>query len=107
MSALTAIDTLMLPDESMLGRARALNEELRSNTPGGFALDARHAPHITMLQRYVRTDKLDDVFAAVERVVAAADPSAIGLRGVRVAHMELSEPGTGLAGLVCEERARA
>ncbi len=102
MSDLTAIDTLMLPDETMLGRAGALNKKLRSNTPSGFALDARHTPHITMLQRYVRTDKLDEVFAAIEGVVTAVDPSGLSLRGVKVAHMEVSPPGMGLAAIVSQ-----
>lgn len=102
MSELTAIDTLMLPDETMLGRAGELNKELRTNTPSGFALDARHTPHITMLQRYVRTAELDQVFAAIEAVVTAVDPSGLSLRGVKVAHMEVSPPGMGLAAIVSQ-----
>lgn len=101
MSDLTAVDILMLPDETMLERAGALNEQLRKSMPEGFALDARHSPHITVLQRYVRSADLDHVFEAVEDVIGTADPGSLELRGVKVAHMELAaQPGAGLAGLV-------
>ncbi len=103
MSDLTAIDILILPDETMLERAGALNEEMRGSVPEGFALDANHTPHITLLQRYVRGADLDRAFDAVAAVVGAADPSALELRGVKVAHMEVAaEPGLGLAGLVVQ-----
>jgi len=102
MSDLTAIDILMLPDEAMHSRAEALNEEMRKSVPEGFALDANHTPHITLLQRYVRSDDLDGVFVeAVGGAIDAADPASLELRGVKVAHMEVAaQPGLGLAGLV-------
>ncbi|MBS1675835.1 MAG: hypothetical protein JST08_00475 [Actinobacteria bacterium] len=103
MSDLTAVDILMLPDETMLGRAGALNEEMRKSVPDGFALDAHHTPHITLLQRYVRSADLDRVFEAVGGVLGGADPDALELRGVKVAHMEIAaQPGRGLAGLVVQ-----
>ena len=37
---------------------------MRESVPDGFALDATHQPHITTLQRYVRTAELDEVYAA-------------------------------------------
>src|SRR5262245_14784173 len=64
----TAIDVLLLPDQSMIDRANAANARLRENYPAGFALDAIHRPHISLLHRYVRTKELDAVFAAVGRV---------------------------------------
>lgn len=101
MSDLTAIDILMLPDEAMHSRAEALNEEMRGSVPEGFALDANHTPHITLLQRYVRTADLDRVFEAVGGAIEAADPASLELSGVKVAHMEVAaQPGLGLAGLV-------
>jgi hypothetical protein len=103
MSDLTAIDILMLPDEAMHSRAEALNEEMRKSVPEGFALDANHTPHITLLQRYVRTADLDRAYEAVGAAIDAADPSSLELRGVKVAHMEVAaQPGLGLAGLVVE-----
>ena len=45
--------------------------------PEGFALDATHAPHITVLQRYVRTPELDQVLDAVDAVVAGVDLGAL------------------------------
>ncbi|WP_030756218.1 MULTISPECIES: hypothetical protein [unclassified Streptomyces] len=97
MSDLTAIDVLVDPDEDTLRRARAWNARMRESVPGGFALDASHQPHITTLQRYVRTAELDDVHAAVGATVAATDTSALSYRAVGIKHAEFGVPGQGLA----------
>ncbi len=65
-SPITAIDILLEPDATMLERSAASNARLRAVFPQGFALDATHRPHITMIQRFVRTADLDKVYAAVE-----------------------------------------
>jgi hypothetical protein len=49
----TAIDVLLDPDHVMVEKASAANALLRANYPAGFALDTDHAPHITVLQRFV------------------------------------------------------
>jgi hypothetical protein len=66
MSDLTAIDILINPDEKTLERARAVNARLRQSVPSGFELDATHLPHITILQRYVRTADLEKVYEAIQ-----------------------------------------
>ena len=68
----TAIDILLEPDAMMLQHAEASNTRLRGVFPQGFALDATHRPHITMIQLFVRTADLDKVYSAVERVLATA-----------------------------------
>jgi hypothetical protein len=69
-SEITAIDILLEPDATMLKRAAANNARLLTAFPKGFALDATHTPHITMLQCFVRTADLDKVYAAAEKVFA-------------------------------------
>jgi hypothetical protein len=54
-SPVTAIDVLLEPDATMLAHAEANNARLIAVYPKGFALDATHRPHITMIQRFVRT----------------------------------------------------
>ena len=66
-SPVTAIDIALEPDATMLQHAEAANARLRKVFPKGFALDATHHPHITMLQRFVRTADLDKVYAAAGR----------------------------------------
>ena len=56
-------------------RAKAANARLRKVFPEGYALDATHRPHITMLQRFVRTADLDKVYAAVGDVLAGEKPA--------------------------------
>jgi hypothetical protein len=57
----TAIDIALEPDATMIQHAEAANARLRKVFPEGYALDATHRPHITMLQRFVRTSDLDKV----------------------------------------------
>ena len=62
--ALTAIDIALEPDAVMMSRAFADNAALRENVPHGFALDATHHAHITLLQCFVRTADLPSIYAA-------------------------------------------
>jgi hypothetical protein len=66
-SDLTAIDVLIDPDEATMERARAVNARMLQSLPQGWALDDTHQPHITTLQRYVRTADLAQVYEAVEK----------------------------------------
>ncbi|MGZ4755893.1 MAG: hypothetical protein ACXWA9_13360 [Acidimicrobiia bacterium] len=100
MTALTAIDILINPDDTTLKRARATNARLRKSWPDGFALDAQHTPHITVLQRYVRTAELEQVYNAVGTVIAGQDVASFEFRAVRIAHMEWDIPGVGLSVMV-------
>src|SRR5712671_7361431 len=70
----TAIDIALEPDATMLQHAQADNARLLKAFPKGFALDATHHPHVTMLQRYVRTADLDKVYAAANQVLANEKP---------------------------------
>jgi 2'-5' RNA ligase superfamily len=101
MSSLTAIDILILPDPAMQTKATAWNTRLRQSVPDGFALDENHTPHITLLQRYVRTDQLDDVYNVVASTIATAPVETLELTAVKLAHMQVAAtPGVGLAGLL-------
>ena len=75
MSGLTAIDILADPDDATLGRAKQINDRMRRSVPSGYALDATHQPHITTLQRYVRTADLDRVYDAVATTIASTGAS--------------------------------
>jgi hypothetical protein len=77
---LIAIDILLQPDQTMVAKANAINARLRGNYPEGYSLDATHAPHVTMLQRFVRARDFDAVTAAVTKVLAAERPTALQLK---------------------------
>lgn len=94
----TAIDVLLLPDETMIEHAKAANARLRENYPQGFALDATHHPHVSLLQRYVRTKDLEAVFGAVERVLDKERPAGWQLEAVGYYYLDFD--GKGLAGIV-------
>lgn len=64
----TAINVLVLPDKPMSARAQQLNARLRQEQPKGFALDATHVPHLSLVHEFVRTQDLPKVYADVERV---------------------------------------
>jgi len=92
-----AIDILLQPDATMLKHAEANNERLLSVFPKGFALDAAHTPHITMLQCFVRTADLDRLYAAEEKVFAAAHVKAMKLEAYKFYYA--STGPTGVAGI--------
>jgi len=79
----TAIDIALEPDATMIQHAEAANALLREAFPKGYALDATHRPHITMLQRFVQTADLDKVYAAVGDVLADQNPAAWTLKAFK------------------------
>ncbi len=102
MSDLTAIDILINPDEATIERARKVNARMRQSVPEGYALDATHQPHITTLQRYVRSADLDDVFEAVGETVAKTDMTSLSYQAVAIRHADWGVPGQGLAVLLVQ-----
>ena len=93
----TAIDILLEPDATMLKHAATNNARLLGVFPKGFALDATHTPHITMLQAFVRTADLDKVYAAEEKVFAAANVNAMKLEAFKFYYAPTGP--TGVAGI--------
>jgi len=71
MRDLTAVDILIEPDEAAIERAREVNRRMPLSVAAGITLDATHLPHITMLQRYLITADIDQVYAAIEQTLAA------------------------------------
>ena len=98
--AVTAIDIALEPDATMLQRARDANARLRNAFPEGFALDASHQPHVTMLQQFVRTDDLDKVYAVANAVLAKERPASWTLKAIKTYY--IPSPPLGLAGIVVE-----
>jgi phosphoserine phosphatase len=96
-SEITAIDILLEPDATMLKHAEANNARLLKVYPKGFALDASHRPHITMLQCFVRTATLDKVYAAVGKVLAGANVNAMKLEAFKFYYAPTGL--TGVAGI--------
>lgn len=100
-SDLTAVDILLEPDATMLALAARFNARMLSSIPSppGFALDESHRPHVTALQRYVRTAALDDVYAAIEGVLASVDLSSLMLAAHTLTHVEV-EPSVGIGVII-------
>ena len=67
----------------MIEHAESVNARLLKDFPKGFALDASHRPHITMLQRYVRTADLDKVYAAAGKVLASGKVTGMKLKAFK------------------------
>jgi len=97
-NSLTAIDILLEPDATMLGRAQANNARLLKVFPKGFVLDEAHRPHITLIQRFVRTADLDKVYAAAKEVLAGANITRMQLEAFK--YYYAPGPGVGVAGIV-------
>lgn len=94
---LTAIDVLLEPDDVMLVQAQSDNARLLENYPEGFALDATHIPHISVLQCYVRTQDLEKVSAAVGQITEVYQPFGMELKAT--GYFAAPWDGLGLAGI--------
>ena len=97
-NAVTAIDTLLEPDATMLQHAQAVNDRLLKVFPKGFALDAAHRPHITLVQRFVLTKNLDKVYDAVGKVFASANVTGMKLEAFK--YYYIPDKDLGLSGIV-------
>lgn len=98
--SVTAIDVLLEPDATMLKHAAAANARLLKVFPKGFALDEAHRPHMTTLQRFVRTADLDKVYDAVGKALAGEQITSWKLKAIKYYYLPAGE--TGLAGIVVE-----
>lgn len=96
--AVTAIDILLEPDNTMLQHSQAVNDRLLKVFPKGFALDATHRPHITLVQRFVLTENLEKVYAAVGKVFASTDVTGLKLEAIK--YYYIPDKDLGLSGIV-------
>src|SRR5437764_6866079 len=95
---ITAIDILLEPDATMIQHATATNDRLLKVFPKGFAPDASPRPRITRLQRFVLTENLDKVYAAVGKVFASANVTGLKLEAFKYYYMPNKD--LGLSGIV-------
>ncbi len=102
-NSVTAIDIALEPDAAMMQRAHDDNARLLAAFSKGFALDATHHAHVTMLQQFVRTADLDKVYAAADKVLASAKPTSWKLTAFK--YYYIPDPPFGLAGIVVEPTA--
>jgi haloacid dehalogenase-like hydrolase len=97
-SPVTAIDILLEPDATMLRHAEAANASLLKIFPKGFALDAAHRPHVTMIQRFVRTADLGKVYDAAGRVFERANVAGMKLEAFKYYYASVGD--LGVSGIV-------
>jgi hypothetical protein len=95
----TAIDILLDPDTTMIQHATAANAQLLKNFPKGFTLGGVHAPHVTMLQRFVKTADLPKVYATADRVIAKANPTSFKLTAYKYDHIGEAKMGGEIVGV--------
>lgn len=100
-SPVTAIDIALEPDSTMVQHATEVNAQLLKVFPKGFALGPTHHPHISMLQRYVRTADLDKVYDAVSQVLLGERVTTFKLTAIKYYYIPWKD--IGLAGIVVEQ----
>jgi hypothetical protein len=99
-NSVTAIDIALEPDATMIQHAEAANARLLKVFPNGFRLDATHHPHISILQRYVRTADLDKVYAAAGKVLSDEKVTSWKLKAFKYYYLPWKD--IGLGGIVVE-----
>ena len=97
-SPVTAIDILLEPDATMLRHAEVVNASQLKIYPQGFALDAAHRPHVTMIQRFVRTADLDKVYDAAGKVFARDNVAGMKLEAFKYYYAPIRD--LGVSGIV-------
>jgi 2'-5' RNA ligase len=97
---LIAINVLLDPDATTVEKAQATNARLREDFPHGFALDANHTPHITILQRFVQTADLDKVANAVAEVLRTEQ--SMKWQSNAIGYYDLADKNLALVGIVIE-----
>lgn len=98
--SITAIDILMEPDETMVQHAQAANARLLNVFPAGFSLDETHRPHLTTIQRFVRTEKLEEIYERAERIISDAEPAGWILKAFKYYYLPSNDLGA--AGIVVQ-----
>ena len=96
----TAIDIALEPDATMVRHAKVANARLLRVFPKGFALDATHHPHVSLLQQFARTSDLGKVFDAATGVLRKEKPLGWDLKAFK--YYYIPSPPIGLAGIVVE-----
>jgi hypothetical protein len=96
-SEIIAIDILLEPDARMLVHAESNNARLRETFLDGFALDAEHRPHITLLQCFIAANDLEALCDAAGDVIRSANVTSMELQAVRYGYTP--GPGMGVAGI--------
>jgi hypothetical protein len=96
----TAIDILLEPDAAMIQHAQAANARLLKNYPKGYTLGGAHAPHVSVLQRYVYTADLDKVYKTADKVFGKENPTSWKLKAFK--YYYLPDKTIGLGGIVIE-----
>jgi hypothetical protein len=99
----TAIDIVLEPDAPMIQQARDANAGLLKNFPKGYALDAEHKPHISVMGGYFYTANLDKTYAALENVLASEKVLSWKMKAFKYYYMPMK--GIGLGGILVEPTA--
>ena len=94
--SITAINIALDPNAAMIRYAEAANARLLKDYPQGFALDATHRPHITLLQRYVFTENLGKIYAAVGKVLTAVEVVDWKLKAYNYYYTPWKDKGVGI-----------
>jgi hypothetical protein len=91
----TAMDIVLEPDATMIQHAEVANAGLRKNFPKGYALDAEHKPHISVMGGYFYTANLEKVYAATSKVLASEKVKSWKLTAFKYYYIPLKEIGLG------------
>lgn len=97
---LIAINVLLLPDAATAEKTLSTNARLLKNYPAGFALDANHAPHITLVQQFVHRADLAAVANAVAAVLSNEQPAQ--WQSTATGFYDMAYKNLGLVGIVIE-----
>ena len=79
-----AIDVALLVSDSELTLLRKRNLDLLKSYPDGFSFDETHFPHVTLIQRFVKTSDLAQIIECVQEIFLRFAPLPIEVTGARL-----------------------
>jgi len=82
-NSILAINIALDPDGTMSQHAKAANAKMLKFYPQGFALGASHKPHLTILQRYVRAENLNHIYAVLTNILASEKFTSWNLKATK------------------------
>jgi 2'-5' RNA ligase len=81
MEAAVAVDVAILPPPIVSEAAIRLSAALPASESKGLQLDAKHLPHITLTQQFVRATEVGRVAEAIARVLCDREPLPLVVTG--------------------------
>lgn len=82
MSAIKAIDIVLIPPQEIYDLSLKLSTSLNQGIKPVIQLDDTHLPHITLVQLYIRDDRMGELIERINKVAGMIKPLSLKMIGL-------------------------